>query len=193
MQGLVSSIQSLGAVGGPGIRCVVFMQGCTLRCVYCHNPETWDIGKNGFLYSPKELYDKVVKYKPYFGCDGGITVSGGEPLIQAEFLTEFFKLLKDNGIHTALDTAGVISDENVSQLLDFTDLVLMDLKFASEDEYKLYCKGSLKSAETFMDLTESKNIPVWIRHVVVPGIDDNIEDIKKIKNIAQKYKNVQKS
>lgn len=191
INGRISSLQSLGAVDGPGIRFVVFMQGCPLRCIYCHNPETWDIS-GGIEMSVSELTEKILRYKPYFKNGGGVTVSGGEPLMQAEFVTELFKALRAEGIHTALDTSGVISGDRAAGVLQYTDLVLADLKFLTEEEYKNYAGGRLKAAEDFLELTEKMGIPLWVRHVVVPGITDTAEYLKKIKKKAEGYSNLEK-
>ena len=126
MKGKISSIETMGLVDGPGVRFVVFMQGCPLRCLYCHNPETWNINNFNEEYTPSELIDKVLKYKPYFKNNGGITFSGGEPLMQKEFLLECLKLCKENNIHTCIDTAGSIP--NCEEILKLTDLVILDIK-----------------------------------------------------------------
>ena len=126
MLGKINSIETMGLVDGPGVRFVVFMQGCPLRCIFCHNPETWDLNDKTDTYTPQELVDKILKYKPYFKHNGGVTFSGGEPLMQKEFLIQTLKLCKENNIHTCIDTAGSIT--NCTEVLKYTDLVLFDIK-----------------------------------------------------------------
>ena len=190
IKGKISSFHSAGTVDGPGVRYVVFMQGCSLRCIYCHNPETWDM--NGEEYTVDEVLSKVLRYRSYFKEKGGITISGGEPLLQVEFVTELLKRCKDAGINTAIDTAGNINFDKVSRLLEFTDLVLLDIKFTTEEEYFKYTGGSLKKTLKFLDLCNSLNIPVWIRQVIVPEINDNIKKIKELAKIIKKYDNIKK-
>jgi pyruvate formate lyase activating enzyme len=174
----------MGAVDGPGIRFVVFLQGCPLRCVYCHNPDTWD-PDGGEEYDMEAVVAKILRFRPYFGDNGGVTVSGGEPLMQWEFVAVLFRRLKEEGIHTALDTSGIGIIDGARCVLKETDLVLCDLKFASEEEYSRYCGGSLRQVRAFLDLTDKLEVPVLIRHVVVPGLTDNLENIRRITEIAQ--------
>lgn len=189
--GKINSLQSLGMVDGPGVRCVVFMQGCPMRCIYCHNPDTWDFSL-GTEVTADIITEKVLRYRPYFGETGGITVSGGEPLLQAEFVTELFKKMHEFSIHTALDTSGIIYDKRVEELLEHTDLVLADIKFATEEEYVKNCGSHLEDTQAFLRLTEEKGVPLWIRHVVVPGISDNLEYLSSIQNLAGAYTNLEK-
>ncbi|MGB5824665.1 MAG: pyruvate formate-lyase-activating protein [Proteocatella sp.] len=193
VRGLISSTQSLGAVDGPGIRFVVFMQGCPLRCVYCHNPETWDV-KGGYEVTADEILKKALRYKGYFGEDGGITISGGEALLQIEFVTEVFRLCKENNINTALDTSGIGWSDRVKfdRLLEYTDLVICDIKFTTEQEYKDYTGGSLKKVIEFLDILGEQNIKLWVRQVIVPGINDNKEAVKQLKELTGRYDNVEK-
>ena len=167
MEGRVSSVQSMGAVDGPGLRYVVFLQGCPLRCAYCHNPETWDL-TGGTPYTAEDFCKTILRYRPYFGENGGVTVSGGEPLLQPEFVAELFQRLHEHSIHTALDTAGAGDLSRAKQVLKHTDLVLCDIKFPTEAQYKSHCGGSLQHTVDFMRLTESMHIPLWVRHVVAP-------------------------
>lgn len=190
MKGRISSFQSMGAVDGPGIRSVVFMQGCPLRCVYCHNPETWDI--NGNEYSVEEVIGRILRFQTYFGEKGGVTVSGGEPLMQPEFVSELFSRLRAEGIHTALDTSGAGPLDGARKILQDTDLVLCDLKFGSDEEYLKYCKGDRKNVLSFLKLTEEMRIPLWIRHVVVPGLTDNREGVVDIAKQAKGFSNLKK-
>ena len=191
MKGRVSSLQSLGTVDGPGLRYVIFLQGCPLRCVYCHNPETWDPA-GGREYAPEELVEKVLRCRAYFGEQGGVTVSGGEPLLQAPFVAELFRQLKEAGIHTALDTSGAGDLQQAAQVLDWTDLVLLDLKFPDEAGYRRYCRGSWAQTQAFAALAGEKHVPLWVRHVVVPGLNDSLEDLRAIKAQAESLPGFQK-
>lgn len=190
MYGRINSFQSMGAVDGPGIRAVVFMQGCPLRCVYCHNPDTWNL--EGDEYSIEDVLQKVLRFRPYFGEKGGVTVSGGEPLLQWEFVSELFSRLRKEGIHTALDTSGIGNLEGAKEVLNHTDLVLCDLKFVAEKDYKQYCRGELKEVLSFLKLTEKMQIPLWIRHVVVPGLTDGKGQVQTIAKIAKQFSNLEK-
>ena len=191
MKGRVSSLQSLGTVDGPGLRYVIFLQGCPLRCVYCHNPETWDPA-GGREYAPEELVEKVLRCRAYFGEQGGVTVSGGEPLLQAPFVAELFRQLKAAGVHTALDTSGAGDLKQAAQVLDWTDLVLLDLKFPDEAGYRRYCRGSWAQTQAFAALAGEKHVPLWVRHVVVPGLNDSLEDLRAIKAQAESLPGFQK-
>lgn len=189
--GRINSIQSLGTLDGPGIRFVVFMQGCNLRCGYCHNPDTWDI-KAGTEVHLNELLDKAIRYKSYFGKDGGVTVSGGEPLLQAKFVNDFFKMCHKEGINTCLDTSGSIMNENVKELLRNTDRVLLDIKFTNDDDYIRYIGCNLESPLLFLDYVNKNNIPTTIRQVIVPTLNDNKDSILKLKEIISDNKCVDK-
>ena len=191
MKGRVSSLQSLGTVDGPGLRYVIFLQGCPLRCVYCHNPETWDPA-GGREYAPEELVEKVLRCRAYFGEQGGVTVSGGEPLLQAPFVAELFRQLKAAGVHTALDTSGAGDLKQAAQVLDWTDLVLLDLKFPDEAGYRRYCRGSWAQTQAFAALAGEKRVPLWVRHVVVPGLNDSLEDLRAIQAQAESLPGFQK-
>ena len=191
MEGRISSVQSMGAVDGPGLRYVVFMQGCPLRCKYCHNPETWS-KEGGTTQTADELCRTVARYKPYFGESGGITVSGGEPLMQADFVAELFEKLHREHIHTALDTSGAGSLKDAEKVLRHTDLVLCDLKFTTEEAYRENCGGSLRHTLEFLKLTEKMGIPVWIRHVVAPGLTDTVEGLLAVKTLCKAFSNIEK-
>lgn len=194
IKGYINSIQSLGAVDGPGVRFVVFLQGCPLRCIYCHNPETWDISKAAQSFTPEQLLEKVLRYKSYFGSKGGITLSGGEVLLQIEFATEMFRLCKEHGIHTALDTSGIGCEDKakLNLLLQYTDLVICDVKFTTEEAYKNYTGGSLQKVLKFLDLVEEKSIPVWIRQVIVPNLNDDEKSMDELNSLIAKYSNIEK-
>ena len=263
--GYIHSLQSMGAVDGPGIRFCVFLQGCTLRCMYCHNPDTWLVKRKGdgsesysgdktgtpysridnrnesyigTRYTAEELVKKILRYKTYFANGGGVTVSGGEPLMQAEFVTELFTRLHENGIHTCLDTSGnfpediselepvtkehndmpnsnihpsmdtaygTIDDtkiieirknspvhEKYDRLLEVTDLVICDIKFTTEKEYREYTGGSLLKVRYFLDMVTKHSLPLWVRHVVVPGYTDSEEEVKAMTGIARSYPTLEK-
>ncbi len=193
IKGLINSIQTLGAVDGPGIRFVVFMQGCPLRCIYCHNPETWST-TDGDEITVSDIIKKIMRYKNYFGEKGGVTISGGEALLQMEFVTEVFKLCKENNINTALDTSGIgwHDIQKLYELLRYTDLVICDVKFVSEVEYKRYTGGSLEDVIEFLDIVNKLSIKVWIRQVIVPGMNDNQESIISLNKIIDKYDNIER-
>ncbi len=191
MTGRVHSVQSLGAVDGPGLRYIVFLQGCPLRCVYCHNPDTWAFS-GGTEMTTDELVSRIIRFKSYFGKEGGVTVSGGEPLMQAEFVTELFQKLHQQGIHTALDTSCILLGAKTEELLRHTDLVLADLKFSNQKDYLHYTKGDYHTVRQFLELTEKMKVAVWIRHVVVPNLNDTVESLQEIKDIADLYENIQK-
>lgn len=190
MKGKIHSFQSLGAVDGPGLRYVVFMQGCSLRCAYCHNPDTWST--DGKEYSVDEVFERIRRCKPYFEGNGGVTVSGGEPLLQWEFVSELFQRLQKAGIHTALDTAGIGDLDGAREVLRHTNLVLCDLKFTNEADYLQYCKGNMKTVSEFLKATEELNVPLWIRHVVVPQLTDDDAHILKVASLSEQFSNLQK-
>ena len=191
MKGRVHSLQSMGAVDGPGVRFVIFLQGCPLRCVYCHNPETWPLGV-GKEMDTGGLVQKILRYRSYFVKNGGVTVSGGEPLMQPKFVAELFQKLHEENIHTALDTSGIVGGLEAEVVLRHTDLAIVDLKFTNAEDYREYCKGDYHAVKEFLALTERMDIPLWIRHVVIPGINDNIRDIKELQKQAVAYGNLEK-
>ncbi len=186
MNGYINSVQSFGAVDGPGVRYVIFMQGCPLRCSCCHNPDTWEFSKEQEV-TPEEMLSKILRFKSYFGADGGVTVSGGEALMQSEFVTELFTLCKKENIHTCLDTSGCILDNKTKELLNVTDLVLLDIKYTNEEDYKKHVGCSLEDVLTFYDYLEEKKIPTWIRQVIIPGKTDSEENILKLKDIVNNH------
>ena len=186
MIGRVHSIQSLGTVDGPGVRFAVFLQGCPLRCKCCHNPDTWDF-EGGSEYTAEELVDKAKRYREYFGDKGGITLSGGEPLMQAEFCCEVFKLCHDEGINTCLDTSGVVLNGAVKQLLCHTDRVLLDLKYTDDALYRENVGCSLDAPLEFLDYLNEKGIPTTIRQVIIPTVNDDKQSVGALKSIADSY------
>lgn len=243
MNGYIHSLQSMGAVDGPGIRYCIFVQGCPLRCMYCHNPDTWefpktasdmtvadaratDSGTKATIYSVDELISKILRYKPYFTNGGGVTVSGGEPLAQPEFVAELFEALHEQGINTCLDTSGHMRKEcysgelcirsfeegvekavaektdsltltseaeaSLKRLLKVTDLCICDIKFTTEEAYRSHAGGSLAKVRLFLDRIAENNVPLWVRHVVVPGYTDSEDEISAMAAIAKEYPTLQK-
>lgn len=184
--GGINSIQTLGTVDGPGVRFVVFLQGCPLRCGYCHNPETQELS-GGTKYSSDDIVNKALRYREYFGEDGGITLSGGEPLLQANFCAEIFTKCHKNGINTCLDTSGCVINDDIKKLIDLTDYVLLDIKFTNNQDYEKYVGCSLSKPLEFLELLASKNKSVKLRQVIVPTLNDSEENIKKLSEIANKY------
>ena len=189
MKGHIDSIQTLGLVDGPGIRVVVFMQGCPLRCLFCHNPETWKINDK-FLITPIDLVKHIYKYRNYFGNNGGVTFSGGEPLFQHEFLLECLKLCKKMGIHTCIDTSGV--GTNYEEILKYTDLVIWDVKALDQQNYKKITGQNIEKSLEFLEYCQKQKKEMWIRQVIIPGINDNEEYILKLKKFIKPLKNIKK-
>ena len=189
----IHSIESFGTVDGPGIRFVIFMQGCSLRCKYCHNRDTWDTC-GGTLISANELLDKIERYKSYIlPSGGGVTVSGGEPLLQTKFLITLFKELKNRNIPTAIDTSGMVDlTDDIKELLSLTDLVLLDIKHINDEKSKCLVGFSNKKELEFARYLSDNNIPLWIRQVIIPGITDDENDLLELKNFINSLKNVQK-
>lgn len=191
IKGKIHSIQTMGTLDGPGVRFVVFLQGCNLRCKCCHNPDTWE--KNaGQEYSAEELVSKVLRYTEYFGKDGGVTLSGGEPLLQPEFVFEYFKECHKHNINTCLDTSGSVINENTEKLLDETDRVLLDIKYTDDNLYVENVGCTMEKPLKFLEVCQKKGIPVTLRQVIIPTVNDNTENIKRLKEIAEKYPCVDK-
>lgn len=191
VKGKINSIQSLAALDGPGVRFAVFFQGCNLRCGCCHNPDTHDMAC-GDEYFAEEIVNKAVRYKEYFGKDGGITISGGEPLLQAEFATEIFTLAKSNGLNTCLDTSGSIINEKVIKLLSVCDRVMLDIKYTSDEHYKKYVGCSLETPLEFLKILNQMKIPTTIRQVVIPTLNDTEEDVLKLLAIVKEHSCIDK-
>lgn len=185
----IDSIESFGLVDGPGIRVVVFFNGCKLRCKYCHNPEMWNKKQNN--YYPQELVDKIKRYKNYFKDNGGVTFSGGEPLLHSQFLIETCKLLKKEGIHIALDTAGV-GLGNYEEILKYIDLVLLDIKHTTKEGYKSLTGLTIAESEKFIESINKLDKKVWIRQVIIPDITDTTEYIDSLIAYIKKIKYVER-
>jgi len=201
MLGRINKIETFGSVDGPGVRFVVFTQGCPMRCQFCHNPETWDFkGENAGAYdiSAQDLLKKALRYQSYWGKDGGITVSGGEPLAQMDFMIEFFEAAKAAGVHTCIDTSGVNFVRNepyfgkFKRLMNATDLLLVDIKNIDPAEHKKLTGHDNKNILNMFHYLDEINKPIWIRHVLVPGGSDNDELLIKTREFIDTLHNVQK-
>ena len=189
IKGSVNSVETMGLVDGPGIRTVVFLNSCLLRCKYCHNPETWKMGNKNMTVD--ELIKKVLRNKPYFKNNGGVTFSGGEPLLQDEFLLECCKRLKEENIHITIDTAGY-TPNTVDEILKYVDLVLLDIKHTSKDGFKALTGGNKDIQDKFIEHLNKSGKKVWIRQVIVPGIMDNDEYIESLVKTIKNIKNVER-
>lgn len=189
--GRVNSIQSLGTLDGPGVRFVVFLQGCNLRCGCCHNPDTWEIN-GGESYTAEEIVNKALRFKEYFGNGGGITLSGGEPLLQADFAYDIFDRCKRSGINTCLDTSGSVLNGAVKKLLKKTDRVLLDLKYTKPEYYKRYVGCEMDRVLAFLDYLEKQKIPTTLRQVIIPTLNNSENDVLSLKFIAKEYPCVDK-
>ncbi|MCA1032173.1 pyruvate formate lyase-activating protein [Bacillus timonensis] len=198
MKGRIHSVETCGTVDGPGLRYIVFTQGCLLRCAYCHNPDTWD-QNNGKEISVDEIIEDLKAYLPFIkASNGGITVSGGEPLLQLDFLYHLFKACKELGIHTAIDTSGGCFHEDeiflqkLSRVLALTDLVLLDIKQINSDKHKRLTGKQNGHILSFARLLSKKEVPVWIRHVLVPGLTDSVDDLQQLRLFIDGLPNVEK-
>lgn len=191
MKGLIHSFESFGTKDGPGIRFVFFLQGCPLRCLYCHNPDTWKMNESVHELSPQEAFSEVEKVKGFIKS-GGVTVSGGEPLLQTDFLLEFFKLCKQNGIHTAVDTSGYVLNDKVKAVLEYTDLILLDVKHINPDKYQILTSKPLEPTLQFIQYLSEINKPMWVRYVLVPGYSDDEQDLNDWAKYISQFKNVER-
>ena len=188
----IHSFESFGTVDGPGIRYVIFLQGCHLKCKYCHNRDTWDIN-GGYYSSLDEILNKIENYKNYIMPNGGVTVTGGEPLLQVHFLIELFKKLKEKNIHTCIDTSGMVDiTEDIKTLLNYTDLVLLDIKHIDPIKCKDLVGVSNERELKFAEYISQNNIDMWIRQVLIPGYTDDENDLKKLKSFIDKLNSVKK-
>ncbi len=192
IKGRIHSLESFGTVDGPGIRFVVFLQGCPLRCQFCHNPDTRDV-HTGTEYEPQQLVDEIIKYKSYMEFSGGgVTFTGGEPLLQAEFILEVCKLLEPLKISVALDTSGFIWNSYVEEVLSYTDLVLLDIKNYDPRVYETVTGVALSPTLKFLEHLKELNKKTWIRYVLVPGLTDNLASIRGLSAHLDQYPNVEK-
>ena len=195
--GYVHSLESFGSVDGPGVRYVIFLSGCAMRCQFCHNPDTWDMA-GGHPYTADQLLEKACRYRTYWKQKGGITVSGGEPLLQIDFVTELFRKAKERGIHTTLDTSGNPFTEKEpfyskwKALMQYTDLILLDIKHIDDEEHKKLTGHTNKNILDCARYLSEQGIPMWIRHVLVPGITDNDEYLKKTREFIDTLDTVKK-
>lgn len=188
----IHSIESFGTVDGPGIRFVLFLQGCHLKCKYCHNRDTWDMN-NGEYKSLDDIFNKIIKYKNYICPNGGVTVTGGEPLLQVKFLIELFKKLKQENIHTCIDTSGMLSlTDDIKTLLSFTDLVLLDIKHINTEKSKDLVGFNNEKELDFARYLSNNGIHMWIRQVLIPGYTDDENDLLKLKDFINSLKTVDK-
>lgn len=191
LKGKIHSVESMGLVDGPGIRVVVFFQGCALRCKFCHNPDTWGTD-GGEEYTAESLVKKIERFKTYFASSGGgVTFSGGEPLRQPEFLLEVLKLCKNKGINTCLDTSGY-GFGDYDEILKYTDLVLFDIKHFTREGYKDVTYLEIDESLKFLEAMKRNNTKMWVRHVVVPGLTDKEEHLKELKKFIDTIPNVEK-
>lgn len=182
----IHSFESLAAVDGEGLRFDIFFTGCPLRCAYCHNPDTWHMGE--YDMTSKEVFDKVIRYKPYFKNGGGVTFSGGEPLLNANFINEISPMLKAEGIGYCLDTSGSVElTDSVKTAIDNADMIILDIKFYDENDYKKYTKGDFSRFVKVGDYATEKGKRMWLRTVIVPNINDTKEDIEKYADFVKRF------
>lgn len=195
MTGKVHSVFAGGTVDGPGIRFVVFMQGCPLRCKYCHNPDSW-VYSGGEERTTDDLFSEIIKYKTYFGSEGGVTVSGGEPLLQLDFIIELFKKLKERGINTCVDTSGYTFNEKqidkYEELASLTDLFLLDIKHIDDEGHKALTGVSNKNTLAFSKFLSERGSKMWIRHVIVEGYTDDDGELNRLVEYVRTLKSVEK-
>lgn len=192
IKGRIHSIETFGTVDGPGIRFIVFLQGCPLRCRYCHNRDTWDVS-GGKEISAEEIIENALKYRTYFDASGGgITISGGEPTLQLEFAEEIFRLAKQNNLHTCLDTSGFQNITKLEKLLSLTDLVLLDIKHMNAEKSTWLTGYSSQNAMKIAEYLSEKKISMWLRHVLVPTITDDEENLIQMANFVKRLNFVQR-
>lgn len=194
LKGLVHSYETFGAADGPGVRFMVFLRGCPFRCRYCHNPDTW-AGQGGLSATPREVLDRAIRYREYWGSEGGITVSGGEPMLQAQFVSELFRLCRERGVSTCIDTcAGVFSRENadILRLVDLTDTVLLDIKHIDPVKHRKLTGGDLAPVLDCANYLAEIGKPVWLRHVLVPGWTDGEDDWKRLADFIRPMSNIKR-
>ena len=185
--GWVHSIQTMGTLDGPGVRFVVFTQGCNLRCGCCHNPDTWD-RQGGTQYDAVELAERAMRYRTYFGERGGVTVSGGEPLLQAGFVKDFFEACRERGLNTCLDTSGSILNDEVKALLSVTDRVLLDVKYPTDDQYRAYVGCGIDTPLAFLDYLDEQGIATTLRQVIIPTLNDTEQNVIFLKELVAAHR-----
>lgn len=181
--GWVHSIQTMGTLDGPGVRFVVFTQGCNLRCGCCHNPDTWEC-RGGTAYDAEELANKAARYREYFGERGGVTVSGGEPLLQAAFVKDFFEACRERGMNTCLDTSGSILTDEVKTLLSVTDRVLLDVKYPTDEQYRAYVGCGIDVPLAFLGYLNEQGIATTLRQVIIPTLNDSEQNLAFLKALV---------
>ena len=191
MEGYIHSFESFVTKDGPGIRFVLFLQGCPLRCLYCHNVDTWDIKAKKIIMSPDDVMKEILKVKGFIKS-GGVTVSGGEPLLQPEFIKELFKKCRENNIHTAIDTSGYIFTNRVKEVLKYTDLVILDIKHINPNKYKELTDVNLENTLEFAKYLNEIGKKTWVRYVLVPGYSDDEEDLNKWAKFVSQFSNVER-
>ena len=191
IMGYVHSHESFGTVDGPGIRYIVFLQGCPLRCRYCHNADTWEKNNAKFRETPEQTFKEICKYKNFIKS-GGVTLTGGEPLMQPDYVRELLKLCKKDGIHTAVDTSGFFLNDKVKEALNYADLILLDIKCIDPETHKSLTKVELEPVLKFAEYLKEIGKKAWIRHVIVPGITDNDEYLNKLADYVKTLDNVEK-
>lgn len=192
IKGKIHSVETCGTLDGPGIRYVIFLQGCPLRCQYCHNPDTWKFDE-GKEITVDEIMEDILKYKSFMNfSDGGITVSGGEPLIQYDFIEALFKRCKEEDIHTIVDTSGCVIINNVKKAIEYTDLVLLDIKSFDAHKYKKVTGASVTPTLEFAKYLSKINKPMWVRYVLVPGLTDDLNEIEELANFLSSLRNVER-
>lgn len=197
VQGYVHSLESFGSVDGPGVRYVIFLAGCAMRCQFCHNPDTWNM-QTGTPYTADALLEKAMRYRSYWGENGGITVSGGEPLLQIDFLIELFRKAKEQGIHTTLDTSGnpFTREEpffgKFQELMKYTDLFLLDIKQIDDEQHKILTGCTNQNILDLARYLSDEKKPVWIRHVLVPQRSDNDEYLDRLRAFLDTLQNVER-
>lgn len=191
-EGWVHSLESMGLVDGPGIRTAVFLQGCALRCQYCHNPDTWQReSTTAQPMTPAQLLRRLERFRPYYGEQGGVTFSGGEPLLQPDFLRESLKLCRRAGIHTCLDTAGRGLGD-YGEILAYTDLVLLDVKHYTSEGFRQVTGGDMEPFLHFVEAVRQAKVPLWVRHVVVPGLTDGEEHLEGLEEYLRTLPRVER-
>jgi len=191
MKGRFHSFQSLGTLDGPGVRFVAFAQGCPLRCGCCHNPDTWDM-EGGKEWTAEDILRKALRFREYFGEEGGITLSGGEPLMQTAFARELFALCHENGLNTCLDTSGCVLNDDVEALLAVTDRVLLDLKYVTDEKYRAHVGCGLAAPLRFLERLNELGMPTTLRQVTIPGLNDDEESLRELIRIAEAHPCVDK-